>query len=98
MFKNYLTTAWRNISRHKVFAAINVVGLSLGISACLIIFLIARFELSFDNYHPGKERIFRVVSDTYSSKFGEDHTGSIPTPAQFAIHNQGPGFETVALF
>lgn len=98
MFKNYLTTAWRNIRRHKVFATINVVGLSLGISACLVIFLITRFELSFDNYHPGKERIFRVVSDTYSSKLGEEHSGSIPTPGQFAIRNEIPGFESVALF
>jgi len=98
MIKNYLTTAWRNITRHKTFAAINVFGLSLGISACLVIFLITRFELSFDNYHPDKERIFRVVSDTYSSESGEDHAGSIPTPAQFAIQNEITGLETVALF
>jgi len=98
MIKNYLTTAWRNIIRHKTFAAINVFGLSLGISACLIIFLITRFELSFDNYHPDKERIFRIVSDTYSSQSGEDHTGSIPTPAQFAIRNEVSGLETAALF
>jgi putative ABC transport system permease protein len=98
MIKNYLTTAWRNITRHKTFAAINVFGLSLGISACLVIFLISRFELSFDNYHPGKERIFRVVSDMYSSESGEDHSGSIPTPAQFAIQNEVTGLETVVLF
>jgi putative ABC transport system permease protein len=98
MIKNYLTTALRNITRHKTFAAINVFGLSLGISACLVIFLITRFELSFDNYHPDKERIFRVVSDTYSSQSGEDHAGSIPTPAQFAIRNEVAGLETVALF
>jgi putative ABC transport system permease protein len=98
MIKNYLTTAWRNITRHKTFAAINVFGLSLGISACLVIFLIARFELSFDNYHPGKERIFRVVSDTYSSSSGEDHSGNIPKPAPFAIRNEVSGLETVAEF
>jgi putative ABC transport system permease protein len=91
MIKNYLTTAWRNITRHKTFATINVFGLSLGISACLVIFLIARFELSFDNYHPGKERIFRVVSDTYSSSSGKDHSGNIPKPAPFAIRNEVSG-------
>lgn len=98
MFKNYITTAWRNITRYKMFAAINVFGLSLGISACLVIFLIARFQLSFDNYHPGKERIFRIVSDMYSSKFGEDHSSSIPTPAPFAIRSEIAGLETVAVF
>jgi putative ABC transport system permease protein len=98
MFKNYITTAWRNITRHKMFAAINVFGLSLGITACLIIFLITRFELSFDNYHPDKERIFRIVTENYSPKFGEDHSGNIPTPAQLIIPREIAGFESVALF
>ena len=98
MFKNYIITAWRNIARHKMLAAINVFGLSLGISACLVIFLIARFELSFDNYHPGKERIFRIVSDTYWTEHGEDHSGNIPVPAPFAIRNEIAGIEALAVF
>lgn len=98
MFKNYLTTAWRNITRHKLFAAINVFGLSLGISACLVIFLITQFELSFDNYHPGKERIYRIVMDMYSSKLGEDHSTFIPRSATYAVRNEVTGLETVAAF
>ncbi|WP_207510496.1 ABC transporter permease [Longitalea luteola] len=98
MFKNYIITAWRNIARYKLLAAINVFGLSLGISACLVIFLIARFELSFDNYHPGKERIFRIVSDRYSPEYGEEHSGNIPVPAPFAIRGEIAGIETLAVF
>jgi ABC-type antimicrobial peptide transport system permease subunit len=98
MLKNYLITAWRNITRHKMLAAINIFGLSLGISACLIIFLITRFELSFDNYHPGKERIFRIVSDHYSTEQGEDHSGNIPLPAPTAIRNEIGGIEALAVF
>ncbi|HEY8895196.1 MAG TPA: ABC transporter permease [Niastella sp.] len=98
MFKNYLTTAWRNIIRHKLFAAINVAGLALGISACLIIYLIAYFELSFEKFQPGKERIFRIVSDTYSSKLGEDHSSSLPFPAPFDIRDKFTGLESVAVF
>lgn len=98
MLKNYFTVAWRNIMRHKLFAAINVAGLALGITACMVIYLITDFELSFDKFHPGKESIFRIVSDQYSSKFGEEHSGSIPFPAPFAIRDRFTGLGTVAVF
>lgn len=98
MFKNYFTIAWRNIMRHKLFTVINISGLSLGISACLVIYLITDFELSFDQFHPGKERIFRIVSDNYSTEFGEDHSGNIPDPAPFAIRREITGLESVAVF
>ena len=91
MLKNYFTVAWRNIMRHKLFAAINVVGLALGITACLVIYLITDFEFSFDQFHPGKEKIFRIVSDNYSTEFGQDHSGNIPDPAPFAIRREITG-------
>ena len=53
MFKNYLKIAWRHIMRHKTYSAINVMGLSLGICGCLVIYLVASFEFSFDTFHPG---------------------------------------------
>ncbi|HEX6429202.1 MAG TPA: ABC transporter permease [Niastella sp.] len=98
MYKNYFTIAWRNIMRHKLFAAINVVGLALGIAACLAIYLITDFEFSFDTFHPGKEKIFRIVSDNYSTEFGEEHHGNIPDPAPFAIRREITGLASVAVF
>lgn len=98
MFKHYLTAAWRNILRNKFLSAINILGLSLGISACLIIFLIARFELGFNDHYPGKERVFRVVSDYNPGTVEEDHNGSIPSGAPFAIRNEISGLEAVAIF
>ena len=98
MIKNYFITAWRNLRRHKMYTAINVLGLALGISACLVIYLIASFELSFDNYHPGKERIYRIISNSYSSSQGEDHSASIPDPAPFAIREEVTGLESVTVF
>ncbi|HEY2580436.1 MAG TPA: ABC transporter permease, partial [Mucilaginibacter sp.] len=62
MIKNYFITAWRNITRNKMYTAINVLGLALGISACLIIYLITSFELSYDLFHPDKDRIYRIVT------------------------------------
>src|SRR5688500_2796759 len=98
MFKNYFTIAWRNIMRHKLFTVINISGLALGISACLVIYLITDFELSFDQFHPGKERSFIIVSDNYSTEFVEDQTGNMPDPAPFAIRREITGLESVAVF
>src|SRR5215212_7668127 len=62
MLKNYFKVAWRNLSRNKGYAAINIAGLSIGIAACLLIFLTIRFETSFDHFHPNKKNIYRVSS------------------------------------
>jgi len=62
MFKNYFKTAWRNLTRNKSYAAINVTGLTIGIAACLLIFLVVQYETSFDNFHTNKDRIYRVVN------------------------------------
>ncbi|HMB89350.1 MAG TPA: ABC transporter permease, partial [Rhodothermales bacterium] len=51
MLKNYLTIALRNLRKHKGYASINVIGLSLGIAAATLIFLFARNELTFDRFH-----------------------------------------------
>ena len=62
MFRNYLKIAWRSIARNRVYTAINVLGLSLGVCACLVIYLVTSFELSYDTFHPGKDRIYRITT------------------------------------
>ncbi|MBN1352785.1 ABC transporter permease [candidate division KSB1 bacterium] len=61
MLKNYLKTAARNLMKHKVFTAINITGLSLGIACCLLIFLFIQQEWRHDRFHEKSDRIFRVV-------------------------------------
>jgi putative ABC transport system permease protein len=61
MLKEHFKLALRNIARHKTYAFINILGLSLGICSCLVIFLICHHEFSTDRFHPGKERIYRTV-------------------------------------
>ncbi|HEX5026868.1 MAG TPA: ABC transporter permease [Agriterribacter sp.] len=63
MFKNYIKIAFRNLWRHKVFSFINIMGLTVGMTAFFLIFLYIRFELSYDSFHSKGDRIFRVVSD-----------------------------------
>jgi len=60
MLKNYLTIAWRNISRNKIFSLINVLGLSLGMTCCLFIFLWVKDEKSIDNFHKDGNTLYTV--------------------------------------
>jgi len=91
MIRNYFKIAWRNLARNKVYAIINIAGLALGISACLIIYLVASFELSYENFHPDKDRIYRIVCDMSSPVYGHGYVGSVPDPAPAAIREELAG-------
>lgn len=62
MIKNYLITALRNIYKNKVVSFINIFGLSVGISSCILIFLYVTNEVSYDNHHTKADRIYRITS------------------------------------
>jgi putative ABC transport system permease protein len=66
MIKNYLKTAWRNIIRYKANTAINVIGLSLGMTCCLFIFLWVQDEKSIDNFHTKGKNIYAAYETTIS--------------------------------
>jgi putative ABC transport system permease protein len=68
MFRNYLTIAWRNLKRHKVFSLINILGLALGMVSCVLIALYVYDELSFDHFHTKANRIVRVTMKWSSSQ------------------------------
>lgn len=70
MVKNYFTVAWRSLRRHSFYSFINITGLAVGVSACLIIVLFIIDELSFDTYNTKADRIFRVDAEI---KFGGNH-------------------------
>src|SRR5450755_1524868 len=63
MLKNYFRINLRNLSRHKGYAIINILGLATGIAVCLLIFLVIGFESSFDNFHKKQARIYRVLTE-----------------------------------
>lgn len=68
MLKNYFKIAWRNMTRHKAYSAINILGLAIGIAACLLILQYVSFELSYENFQVNKDRIYRVQQDRYDNK------------------------------
>ncbi len=96
MFKNYLKITLRHLAKNKIYTFINIGGLSLGIVSALGIFLILRFEYSFDTYHEDAERINRVVRKV--NEFGEiNFTQGIPYPMPYALQLDFPEIEAVTI-
>jgi ABC-type antimicrobial peptide transport system permease subunit len=94
MFKNYFITAFRNLIRQKQTAFINVLGLTIGIAASFILFLLIQFHTSFDTFHTKYDRLYRVVTMS-DSNTGSFHTGGIPTPLPNAFRLDFPEAEEV---
>ena len=63
MLKNYLTIAYRNLLKNKVFSLINILGLAIGMAACLLILQYVSFELSYDEFHERGDQIYRIRYD-----------------------------------
>src|SRR5580658_2039892 len=97
MLQNIFKTAWRNLVRHRVNTSINILGLALCIVVCLIIFLLVRFELSYDRFHPDGDRIYRVVARSVGPE-GERTFGFVTTAMAGSVRSEISGLETVAGF
>jgi putative ABC transport system permease protein len=63
MFKNYFKSTLRNIKKHKGYASINIVGLAIGMTCCILIVMYITTELNYDRYHENADRIFRLGFD-----------------------------------
>ncbi len=97
MFRNYLTTALRNIKKQKAYSLINVSGLSISFTCCIFIFLFIQYETGFDSYHKDADRIYRItVSLTYPT--GTKHfAGASPRLTPYTRENY-PQVEQSARF
>ena len=97
MIKNYLKIALRGFRRHKLFTLINIVGLLIGTSAAIVIYLIVHFELTFDKFHNDGDRIYRVVSN-YSFQGEVGHNSGVCGPLPAAVKSQVTGVDLSAPF
>jgi putative ABC transport system permease protein len=98
MFRNYLTIAYRNILRHKLFSFINILGLSLGIAVCLLIILMVIDQFSYDVYNPNRDRVYRIISEQTSADNSVGKLAAAPAPLAEHLRAGYPGLEKVALF
>ena len=99
MLKNYFVVALRNFWRNKTFSLINILGLAIGISASLVIFLLIHHDLTYDKFEPNPNRIYRVVAENYRP--GNDEPGyqqSLPVPMASAILKETTGTDLVVPF
>lgn len=67
MFSNYFTIAYRNVLKNKTFSSINIIGLAIGLAACLLIFQFVSFELSYDKFNEKFNRTYRVTNDRFQN-------------------------------
>ncbi|HNA33195.1 MAG TPA: ABC transporter permease, partial [Flavobacteriales bacterium] len=84
MWKNNLLIAWRTLKRDKLFAALNILGLAIGITACFLIYIYVQDELSFDAHHAKADRIHRVQAH-YTFGDTQDDFGITPFPIVEAL-------------
>ena len=78
MIKNFFLVAYRNLVKNKLYSFINITGLSVGIAACILIFLYVQNELSYDKYHEKANRIYRLTEMLHLPK--EDRPQAVTSP------------------
>jgi putative ABC transport system permease protein len=92
MLRNYFLLTWRLMKKQKLYTFINVLGLSIGICACLIIYLVVNHEFSFDRFHPDRNRIFRITGEVQRVNGDKEFVNSV-VPDVAGIETDIPGFE-----
>lgn len=93
MLKNYLKIALRSIARNKVRAFIHILGLSLGIAICFLIFNVVVHSNSFDKFHPDVDRIYRITTLTDWGEGGNFPNSGSPGPLAEVIDTEISGIE-----
>src|SRR6185312_11788495 len=88
MFRNYLKIAWRNLMKSKAFSFINILGLTIGITVCMMIFLFIMNEFSVDKFHKQGRNIYRVMRGYDSTK---PPVAWLSGPYATALLNDFPG-------
>jgi putative ABC transport system permease protein len=98
MLSNYLKIALRSLRRNKLYTAINITGLSIGVAVCLLVLLFVRYETSFDKHHQNYERSYRVTTQmTWQGKVQSVET--TPTILASVLQSSCPEVEdAVRLF
>lgn len=91
MIRNYFKIAFKNMRKQKMFSLINILGLTVGITCCLMIFLFIKHELSFDDFHKNGKDIYRVVrTRDISGSTDKQDIGWVSGPYSIALRNDFP--------
>ncbi|MBK7870038.1 MAG: ABC transporter permease [Saprospiraceae bacterium] len=94
MLRNYFKIAWRNLYRNKITTGINILGLGMGIAACLVIWQYVQFEKSYDAFFPDSQQIYRLNTQWGDGDL-EERYATTPPPLAEAIRTTIPEVEAV---
>ncbi|NIW92970.1 MAG: FtsX-like permease family protein, partial [Phycisphaerae bacterium] len=89
MFKNYFKMAFRNFIKHKIYSVINVLGLAIGMAACILILVYIQDELSYDTFHEKAKRIYRITDHWTAGNVSED-LATVPFPVAKTLELENP--------
>lgn len=99
MLKNYLKIAWRSLLKNRLFSFINIFGLALSMSVCMIVMIQIKDQLSFDRFHPFSGRTYRIISQVKNEKNDEWTFASTPLPLFNALEGDSTVVEkSVSLY
>jgi putative ABC transport system permease protein len=96
MLSNYLKIAYRTLLRYKAYTTLNVLGLTLGLTCAILIYMMVSFHLSFDRYHKNADRVVRIVS-YFNTPDGEFYTPGVPAPLGNAARTDIAPLEKVSM-
>ncbi len=96
MFKNYLKIAVRNIFKNKIYSFINIAGLSIGLAGFILISILIKNELSYENFHKKENRIYRVVEIQNQKGIGKLNVAVTMGPLSPALKDYFPEIESSA--
>ncbi|UCG61381.1 MAG: ABC transporter permease [Candidatus Zixiibacteriota bacterium] len=97
MFKNYLKSAIRNLAKHKLYTAINIFSLAIGLALCVITISHLAYEFSFEDFHKNRDRTYRVRT-VHSSEDTERWSARVMAPLGPALVEELPEVEKAAVF
>ena len=92
MIRNYFKIAWRNIIKYKAFSLINIFGLAVAMSVCMLMILMLSDQLSYDSFHEKKERIYRLATTPLNQT---RLRATIPFPVANTLKSNFPAIEDV---
>ncbi|MDO6434924.1 ABC transporter permease [Flavitalea sp. BT771] len=90
MIRNYFLTAWRNLKSNRLNSFINVAGLAVAFTVCILLFLMVHFEFSFDQFHKNGDRLFMAYNLSHTAD-GDEKGEAFGYPAAPTFKSEVPG-------
>jgi ABC-type antimicrobial peptide transport system permease subunit len=97
MIRNYFLTAWRNLKTHRLNAIINLAGLTIAFTVCILLFLMVHFEFSFDKWHKNVNTLYMAYNLSHAPD-GDEKGSAFGYPAVAAFKSEVPGIVKAADF